>query len=101
MPDWYRASLIARYQFLVDELAVLQAKHLFNTTSGIDVALFAVLSYFVVGNFWAPALTALIAAWIWNRHEGQKRFLIAHQLLAIEAEWPDVKENVALPTRGR
>jgi hypothetical protein len=101
MPDWYRESLAAKYQFLIDELASLRAKKLWNSAGGIDVIIFAVLSYFAIGNLWAPFLTASVTASIWHGREEQKRFLIAQQMLAIEAEWHEVRENVVSPVLTR
>ena len=101
MPDWYREALIAKYQYLVDEFDGLRRKHLWNNPGGIDVTLFAILAYFAFGNLWASLLAALVTASMWNGREQHKRFLVAHQMLAIEAEWPDVRENVAYPAPKR
>jgi hypothetical protein len=97
MPDWYREALIGRYQYLVDEFDGLNRKHLWNSSGGIDVVIFATLSYLAFDNLWALLLAALGTASIWNGREQHKRFLVAHQMMAIEAEWPDVRENVAFP----
>ena len=97
MPDWYKDALIAKYQFNIDEMAGLKRKHLWNTSAGIDIFLFTAVAFIATGNGWAAFLTTLLSAKIWHYTEAQKRFIVASQILEIEAEWYEVRERVRFP----
>ena len=97
-PEWYVESLVDRYQHLVDEMANLKSRRIVGIENITGISIAAILAYFAFGNFWAAILFSLLIAFAWNFEQRQKRFLIASQMLSIEAEFPDVKQNVAWPT---
>ena len=100
-PDWYVEALTERYQYLVDELARQKSKGRLGVDGMLLCASVAVLAYFAFGNIWAAVLFCVLIAHTRYSEQSQKRYQLATQMLTIEAEFPYVRENVALPTGER
>ncbi len=98
-PDWYYESLVARYQYLTDELHALKNKYIINASSGFGMLVAAGLSYMAFGDLWASSLVVFLMCIGFENNNRTKIFIVANQMLMIEAEFPNVVENVA-PPRG-
>ena len=100
-PEWYVEGLVDRYQYLIDEMSRQKAKRLFSAETISFCAVAAVLSFLAIGNLWASCLAVLLVSSVRHFELRQLRYFVAVQMLAIQAEFPDVRENVALPAGER
>ena len=100
-PDWYVESLSERYQYFVDEMASQKAKRILDLdTIGVG-ATGTLLAYLAFGNIWAGGLLWVLIVFVRRLEIRHRQYLIAMQMLTVEAEIPHVRETVALPERER
>ncbi len=95
IPEWYLETLIDRHQYLVEELAQLNSKRIYDSGNVIGGLFFGTLAYFAFENFWASALVVGLLLRSWGETLGQKRFFVSAQILEIREVFPLVVENTA------
>jgi hypothetical protein len=95
-PDWYIEGLVERYQYLYDEFGREKSKSIMRLEVVLVTVIIGILAALAFNNVWGAAL-AFAAVILFEKNELRKRkYLLSVQMLLIEAEFPNVRENIAL-----